>query len=65
MTLTQPPILCVVDLTVPEFVCVVNYAHFALKLVDCEELNNFDLDVKVIKSVWVFRRGHRNFRHFG
>ena len=65
MTLTQPAIFRVVDLTVPKFVCVVNYAHFALKLVDCEELYYLDLDVEVIESVWVFRRRHCNFRHFG
>ena len=52
LTLTEPTILGVVYLAVPELIGIINDAHFTLILVNHEELDDLNLDVKIIVSIW-------------
>lgn len=58
LALTQPAILSVIHLTVPEFVCVINHAHLTLILIQHKQLNYFDLDVEIVERGWVLGGWH-------
>ena len=46
----------------PKFICVIDYSHLTLVLVECKELNNFNLQIKVEKFRWIRHSKIRNLR---